>query len=85
MERFPPGTDPADLNGHGHEDEDWAETLARRFAHLPAAGLRGVAFAAGSSVVEAFLEQADRGLVDVLRESTKRPESFSVFEEDVSD
>ena len=36
MERFPPGTDPADLNGHGHEDEDWAETLARSVAHLAA-------------------------------------------------
>jgi hypothetical protein len=36
MERFPPGTDPADLNGHGHEEEDWAETLARSVAHLAA-------------------------------------------------
>ena len=36
MERFPPGTDPADLNGHGHEDEEWAETLARSVAHLAA-------------------------------------------------
>jgi hypothetical protein len=36
MERFPPGSDPADLNGHGHEEEDWAETLARSVAHLSA-------------------------------------------------
>jgi hypothetical protein len=36
MERFPPGGDPADLNGHGHEDEDWAEALARSVAHLAA-------------------------------------------------
>jgi hypothetical protein len=36
MERFPPGSDPADLNGHGHEEEDWAETLARTVAHLAA-------------------------------------------------
>ena len=36
MDRFPPGTDPADLNGHGHEEEDWAETLARSVAHLAA-------------------------------------------------
>ncbi|MFT4038448.1 MAG: hypothetical protein QM692_09730 [Thermomicrobiales bacterium] len=36
MERFPPGTDPADLNGHGHEEEDWAEVLARSVAHLAA-------------------------------------------------
>jgi hypothetical protein len=36
MERFPPGGDPADLNGHGHEEEDWAEALARSVAHLAA-------------------------------------------------
>ena len=36
MERFPPGEDPADLNGHGHEEEEWAETLARSVAHLAA-------------------------------------------------
>jgi hypothetical protein len=36
MERFPPGSDPADLNGHGHEEEDWAEALARTVAHLAA-------------------------------------------------
>lgn len=36
MERFPLGEDPADLNGHGHEEEDWAEALARSLAHLAA-------------------------------------------------
>ena len=36
MERIPPGSDPADLNGHGHDDEDWAEALARSVAHLAA-------------------------------------------------
>jgi hypothetical protein len=36
MERFPPGEDPADLNGHGHDEEDWAEALARSVAHLAA-------------------------------------------------
>lgn len=36
MERVPPGGDPADLNGHGHNDEDWAEALARTVAHLAA-------------------------------------------------
>ena len=35
MERIPPGDDPADLNGHGHE-EDWAEALTRSVAHLAA-------------------------------------------------
>jgi hypothetical protein len=36
MERVPPGNDPAGLNGHGHEEEDWAEALARSVAHLAA-------------------------------------------------
>lgn len=36
MERFPPGEDPADLNGHGHDEEEWAEALARSVAHLAA-------------------------------------------------
>lgn len=36
MERFPPGEDPADLNGHGHDEEEWAEVLARGVAHLAA-------------------------------------------------
>jgi hypothetical protein len=36
MERFPPSDDPADLNGHGNEEEAWAESLARTVAHLAA-------------------------------------------------
>jgi hypothetical protein len=36
MERYPPGDDPADLNGHSREEEDWAEVLARSIAHLAA-------------------------------------------------
>ena len=36
MERFPPGDDPADLNGHGHDEEEWAEALTRSVAHLAA-------------------------------------------------
>jgi hypothetical protein len=36
VDHFPPGGDAADLNGHGHEDEAWAETLARTVAHLAA-------------------------------------------------
>jgi hypothetical protein len=36
MERIPPGSDPADLNGHGHDEEEWAEALARSVAHLAA-------------------------------------------------
>ena len=36
MERIPPGDDPTGLDGHGHEQEAWAETLARSLAHLAA-------------------------------------------------
>lgn len=36
MERYPPSGDPADLNGHGHDEEEWAEALARSLAHLAA-------------------------------------------------
>jgi hypothetical protein len=35
MEGLPPG-DAADLNGHGDDDEAWAEALARSVAHLAA-------------------------------------------------
>jgi hypothetical protein len=35
MERFPSGDDPADLNGHGH-DEEWVEALTRSVAHIAA-------------------------------------------------
>ena len=31
-----PGGDPADLNGHGHDEEPWVEALARSVAHLAA-------------------------------------------------
>ena len=36
MEGFRPGGDAADLNGHGHEEDSWAEALARTVAHLAA-------------------------------------------------
>jgi hypothetical protein len=35
MERFPSGDDPADLNGHGH-DEEWVEALTQSVAHIAA-------------------------------------------------
>ncbi|NIO27724.1 MAG: hypothetical protein GTO29_04120 [Candidatus Latescibacteria bacterium] len=48
----------------------WAETLARRFAHLPTAGLRGVAYEVGTEAVEAFLAQADESMVRILRDAS---------------
>lgn len=39
--------------------ERWAETLARRFAHLPTLGLRGLAAEHGMLAVKSFLEACD--------------------------
>jgi len=39
--------------------ERWAETLARRFAHLPTVGLRGLASELGVEAVTAFLAAGD--------------------------
>jgi glutamyl-tRNA reductase len=57
------------LAGHGleleaaaREDlERWAEILARRFAHLPARGLRGLAAEHGLAAVRTFLASCDGG------------------------
>src|SRR5436190_15682817 len=43
--------------------ERWAETLARRFAHLPTLGLRGLAAEHGMHAVQSFLDAGD---VDLL-------------------
>ena len=47
----------------------WAETLARRFAHLPTAGLRGVAAQGGMAAVGAFLSHADARLVEAYHQA----------------
>ncbi len=60
----------------------WAETLARRFAHLPTTGLRGVAYDVGPAAVDAFLTHADQRMVEVLRESANRPDVLSLSEEE---
>ncbi len=44
----------------------WAETLARRFAHIPTAGLRALARHGGNEAVERFLDGLDRDLADEL-------------------
>ena len=58
----------------------WAETLARRFAHLPTTGLRGLAYSVGPSAVEAFLEPADKTMVALLREAANEPDAFTLSE-----
>jgi glutamyl-tRNA reductase len=42
--------------------ERWAETLARRFAHLPTLGLRGLASDQGLAAVRSFLAAGDEEL-----------------------
>jgi glutamyl-tRNA reductase len=44
----------------------WAEALARRFAHLPAAGLRELAADHGEEALSAFFRRADDGLARAL-------------------
>jgi glutamyl-tRNA reductase len=52
-----------ELDAVSHETlERWAETLARRFAHLPTLGLRGLASQHGLSAVELFLAAGDEEL-----------------------
>lgn len=50
----------------------WAETLSRRFAHLPAIGLRELAFRVGPAAVEAFFDGVDPQLARELHEAADR-------------
>ena len=69
-----------ELVGLGESERDavrrWAETLARRFAHLPTAGLREVAHAAGPEAVDAFFSRADAGLAAALREAAREADGI---------
>ncbi len=61
-----------ELAGLGEEQQAavraWAETLARRFAHVPALGLRAVAHRHGLAPVELFFEAGDERLAHELHE-----------------
>jgi len=50
----------------------WAETLARRFAHVPSVGLRELAFRSGPAAVEAFFAGADPQLARDLHEAAEQ-------------
>ncbi|MDH3283857.1 MAG: hypothetical protein OEQ13_03890 [Acidobacteriota bacterium] len=56
----------------------WAITLARRFAHIPSLGLRGLAAQAGSRGVEAFLSGLDDALAEDLKQSFESVEWLGV-------
>jgi glutamyl-tRNA reductase len=65
-----------DLAGLGEAERDairrWAETLARRFAHLPSVGLRDLVFQVGPGAVETFFSHSEPELAKELREATER-------------
>ena len=55
----------------------WAETLARRFAHLPVKGLRGIAYEGGSEAVRTFIRHAeDPAMLEALQRSYGRPDTL---------
>jgi len=60
----------------------WAETLSRRFAHLPAIGLRELAFRVGPSAVEAFFDGVDPQLARELHAAVERAGMDAAFETD---
>jgi len=51
--------------------ERWAETLARRFAHLPTLGLRGLVAEHGMLAVRSFLDAGDAELFASIAEETE--------------
>ncbi len=68
-----------DLSGLGETEREtirrWAETLARRFAHLPAVGLRDLVFQSGPSAVEAFFENSEPDLAREVHEAAERADA----------
>lgn len=75
-----------DLAGLGETERDavrrWAETLARRFAHIPSVGLRALAEELGSGAVEAFLSGLEDELARELRAANAGTRAMSVPEEE---
>lgn len=49
--------------------ETWAEVLARRFAHIPTLGLRGLLYNGPDGSLEAFLDGLDTEFADELRQA----------------
>ncbi|MBH97244.1 MAG: glutamyl-tRNA reductase [Rhodospirillaceae bacterium] len=60
-----------DLKGLGASEREaiqtWAEVLARRFAHIPTLGLRGLLLNGPEGSLEAFLQGLDSKFADELR------------------
>ena len=64
-----------DLKGLGDTEraaiETWAEVLARRFAHIPCLGLRGLLHDGPDGSIEAFLSGLEPEFADELRAALK--------------
>ncbi len=65
-----------ELKGLGPEEREaiqtWSEVLARRFAHIPTLGLRGLLYEGPEGSLEAFLEGLDPKFANELRSAVNR-------------
>jgi glutamyl-tRNA reductase len=65
-----------ELKGLGEHErlaiEKWSEVLARRFAHIPCLGLRGLLYSGPEGSIEAFLSGLEPELADELRAALER-------------
>jgi glutamyl-tRNA reductase len=65
-----------ELKGLGAEEreaiETWTEVLARRFAHIPCLGLRGLLYNGPDGSLDAFLDGLDPEFADELRQALEQ-------------
>jgi glutamyl-tRNA reductase len=65
-----------ELSGLGDTEraaiETWSEVLARRFAHIPCLGLRGLLYNGPDGSLDAFLEGLDPEFADELRQALEQ-------------
>ncbi len=78
-----------ELSALGEPERDavrrWAETLARRFAHVPSVGLRDLVFEAGPAAVEAFLSHTEPELARQLHAAAGRSGVGLLIEQDLEE
>lgn len=78
-----------DLAGLGDGEREavrrWAETLARRFAHLPSVGLRDLVFLAGPSAVEAFFSHTEPDLARQLHAAATDSGAAMLIEQELQE
>jgi glutamyl-tRNA reductase len=53
--------------------EIWSQVLARRFAHIPCLGLRGLLFSGPAGSIDAFLDGLEPEFADELRQALAQP------------